>query len=164
MDGLLNTYHASLINIQSSPSRKCPPPLRRRDDDDATGGKSFNIYRPSLSTSLAPSDPDIRSGCRSIRIRDGTRRFTENIRIRRSPISDGQTNEDTFFLLLIYLFSPVITCRGVPVGPVRISDAGRLVNVQCNLRIRSQPSVASKMQLLNDRWMWACAYMVTDET
>jgi len=67
MDGLLNTCHASLINIQSSPSRKCSvrPTLRRDDDDgDATGGRPFNIYRPSLPTPLAPSGPPMPTGRR----------------------------------------------------------------------------------------------------
>lgn len=37
----------------------------QRDDDDATGGKSFNIYRPSLPTPLAPSEPDTHTGTRA---------------------------------------------------------------------------------------------------
>lgn len=62
MDELLSTCHALLINIQLSPSRKLLPSLSlplhlstRQRWRCATGGKSFNIYRPSCSTPLAPS-------------------------------------------------------------------------------------------------------------
>lgn len=109
MDGLLNTCHASLINIQSSPSRKCPPgprgPLRaaprvaheplskeaKRAAATTAGGKSFNIYRLSRATPLAPPGPGTTD--QRIRIRDGASRFAGNIRIQRRqrPARDYRT-------------------------------------------------------------------------
>lgn len=93
MDGLLNTCHASLIIIQSSPSRKCFPcpstaAMTTRQVEsrlifiDHRSRPRWHLRGP-IHAPPPGHGPGPGPGRSSIRIRDGARRFTENIRIRR---------------------------------------------------------------------------------
>lgn len=117
MDGLLNTCHASLINIQSSPSRKCFPcpstaTMTTRQVEsrlifiDHRSRPRWHlrgpIHAPAPGHGPGPG-PGPGPSRSSIRIRDGARCFTENIRIRRH---DRRLATDKRTGAGIFLFSP----------------------------------------------------------
>jgi len=139
MDGLLNTCHASLINIQSSPSRKCFPcpsaaTMTTRQVEsrlifiDHRSRPRWHLWGPIHAPGHGPGP-----GHNSIRIRDGARRFMENIRIRRRDrrlTTDKWTGAEYFFFFFSH--SRLSMMQGID-RFYGISDAGRFVplNVIC---------------------------------
>lgn len=121
MDGLLNTCHASLINIQSSPSRKCfPCPSSATMTTRQVESRLIFIDHRSrprwhlrcLIHAPAPGHgPGPDPGRSSIRIRDGARRFMENIRIRRHDrrLTDKRMGASVFFFICDYQRCGVLT-------------------------------------------------------
>lgn len=165
MDGLLNTCHASLINIQLSPFRKCfPRPSSATMTTRQVESRLIFIDHRSRprwhlrSPIHAPvpghgPGPGPGTGRNSIRIRDGAQRFTENIRIRcrdRRLAMDKRTGAGVFFFFL----SPTIsTLRGLD-RFYGIPDAGRFVpsNVICAF---DRDRVSSEMcTLLRRAYIW----------
>lgn len=159
MDGLLNTCHASLINIQSSPSRKCFPcpsaaTMTTRQVEsrlifiDHRSRPRWHLWGPIHAPGHGPGP-----GHSSIRIRDGARRFTENIRIRRHDrrlTTDKWTGAE-YLSFFFFLFSSATVNDAGSRQVLRNSRCRTFRPIECNLRIRSRPGVVGDVHIVECR-------------